>query len=108
MNEKLALRIGFVNVFFAYAVIPILVDFASLNASDFIKNNLDATFILLMVLSAGFSIYFILKCIIHFWKTKYNFFIKFLLIVFAFIAYLIPMLIYYIFKIEQTQRYTVT
>ncbi len=105
--KKFLLRIGFVCVFFIFAVPSIISDITGLNIQAIIKikidsmgiNNFIIIFLVFCVIIISFI--FLISCIINFWKRKYNVFIKLIVIILSFITYFVPMLIYYILVMEK-------
>ena len=68
------MRFGFISAIIAHIIIPLAYDFLGLDLEEFRKNLSNETVLTIFTLSIALSsTYFILYCIIDFWKNDCNF-----------------------------------
>ena len=96
MLNKIFLRIGFLSIFYVYTLGKLSLYLFGLDL-DFESHFKENTLNFLLFIMGLTSTYFILYIIIDFWKSKYNFILKSIIIIISIFLYLIPFLFYYIY-----------
>lgn len=100
--HKVFLRIGFLGIIFNLIIYMITYVVFGFNVDEYLStifNNSIMYFIISFIFILFLNLvilYFIYKCIIHFWRKKYSKFLKILIILLSVILYSLPMLLYYI------------